>query len=455
MTALNAWLGEHAVALDSLDPDDLDPSSPDLAAITRLVGDARVVFVGESMHRIHEFLDVRHRIVRHLVTELGFTAFAMESGFAEARLVDDWIGGRSDLRPREVLERGLTYHMGKCQELLDQLAWMRRHNLAAARPLRFHGIDLSASAASARPAVEVVAEILDRIDPGYSAVVRETLLPRFDHLPPEGGLAWAALAIRAYLELGEPERFELTARIGALAERTAALAPRFAGTDDAEAIAFAAQAAATARRTDAFLAAMVGAAGRGFPPANVRDLAMAENIRWILRREPRIVVAAANGHVQRSSFVSPPLVPEPQLTFGQHLADELRGHSVVIASTYGGGDAWLHRPSPDDAPGESTPFVEAVEKPRPRTLDAAIAAGVRTSGTSGTPGSPGAMPPGFLVDLRDAPAGGPVRDAADQLEGTAHGPYVLSSAPFDAFDSAVHVDRITPWHTWLDAHGRS
>lgn len=155
------------------------------------------------------------------------------------------------------------------------------------------------------------------------------------------------------------------------------------------------------------------------------------------------MVAAANGHVQRSAFASAPLVPEPQTTFGQHLAEELRGRSVVIASTYGGGEAWLHRPSPEDGPGESTPFVETVEAPGPRTLDGAIAAAV------------GGAAPGFLVDLRDAPTTGPVRDAADELEGTAHGPHVLSSSPFDAFDAAVHVQRITPWHTWLDAHGHS
>ena len=440
-------LRQHSSRLDTLDPDDLEGA--DLDAIAELVGDASVVFLGESMHRVHEFIDLRHRLTRFLVERLGFTAVVMESGFAEGRLVDDWITGRSTSPPREVLQHGLTYHHGKSHETLDQLAWMRRHNLAATRPLRFFGMDLPASAASARPAVVAALEMLDRYDPEYAARVRTDLLPMFDHLPPDdGGLAWAAVAISSYLALGPDARHALTAAIGELAERIAARRPAVlalaeaAGDPDAlHAVDFAARCAVVARHADAFLAAMVDAPGRRYPPANVRDLAMAENVRWVLDRHDRIVVVAANGHIQRSPFHAPPLVPEPQPTLGQHLARELRGHSVVIGTTYGGGEAWLHGPRPDDAPGHSTPFVEALPEPAPESLDAMIARATIAPDDC------------LVVDLGAIRRDPLIAPSLASTRGTAHGPHLLTYDPAVAFDAVVHVGRVSPWHTWIDERG--
>jgi erythromycin esterase len=71
----------------------LEPAGPldDLAWLDRTIGDARVVAIGESSHYNHEFLALRHRLVRHLVQRHGFTTYAMESGFPEGRRVDSWV----------------------------------------------------------------------------------------------------------------------------------------------------------------------------------------------------------------------------------------------------------------------------------------------------------------------------------------------------------------------------
>ncbi|MFL6123562.1 MAG: erythromycin esterase family protein, partial [Actinophytocola sp.] len=97
------WLHDHAHALRTPDPDDAGTDDfGDLAPLRDVVGDARVVAIGESTHRIHEFYQLRHRLTRFLVAELGFTAFVMESGFAEGLRVNDWVlGGPGD--PAELL----------------------------------------------------------------------------------------------------------------------------------------------------------------------------------------------------------------------------------------------------------------------------------------------------------------------------------------------------------------
>jgi erythromycin esterase-like protein len=441
-----------------------DPDAPDdeLEMLGEVVGDARVVLIGESMHRVHEFLDVRHRLARHLVRQLGFTTFAMESGVPEGRRVDDWMHGRTSERPRDVLHGGITYHFGKCQELLDQLAWMRQVNTmgrsganggsAGATRVNFAGIDIPASAGSARPAVEACLPTLDAVDRAYADVVRARLLPLYDELPAASdGLAAVAPLIQGYLAQPDTWRFELTARINGLTERLLAMRVSYEaaaashpglGTKDAAAgdavdVDFAIRCAVTARHADAFLSAMAEGAGRRHPPANIRDLAMAENVLHLVARGERVVVGAANGHVQRVPFHAPPMVPEPMTTMGEHLAAELGDDLVVIGSAYGGGTAWLHRPEPGAEPGHSTPFIDELEAPMPTSLDAVLST---------------ARLPRYLLDLRRVPDG-PLRERLAAATGTMNGPYEVRGGPLDAFDAVVYADHISPWHTWIDERG--
>lgn len=62
------------------------PDGPldDLEVLREIVGDARVVAVGEGAHFVEEFSRARQRVLRFLAERCGFTVFAMEFGFSEA-----------------------------------------------------------------------------------------------------------------------------------------------------------------------------------------------------------------------------------------------------------------------------------------------------------------------------------------------------------------------------------
>ena len=76
----------------------LDPAGPldDLAWLEQAIGDSRVVAIGESAHYNREFYQLRHRLLRYLVERHGFSAYAMESGFAEGWLADSWVRAGGD-----------------------------------------------------------------------------------------------------------------------------------------------------------------------------------------------------------------------------------------------------------------------------------------------------------------------------------------------------------------------
>jgi len=63
----------------------------DLEPLRRLVGDARVVSLGEATHGTREFFQMKHRILRFLVERMGFTAFAIEATWPEANRLDRYL----------------------------------------------------------------------------------------------------------------------------------------------------------------------------------------------------------------------------------------------------------------------------------------------------------------------------------------------------------------------------
>jgi erythromycin esterase len=130
----------------------------DLAALPEVLGQSTVVAIGENSHYIREFALLRSRLLRLLVTELGFEVIAFESGFPEGQLVDEWVrGGPGEVE--EVAREGFTFRFGDAPEMHDMLRWVRAHNAAGGR-VRFAGLDVPGSGGSAEPALRRVREYL-------------------------------------------------------------------------------------------------------------------------------------------------------------------------------------------------------------------------------------------------------------------------------------------------------
>ncbi|MFI7294424.1 hypothetical protein [Streptomyces sp. NPDC050121] len=93
-----AWMREHTTLLTTIDPaaglDDLEP-------LRRIVGDARVVAIGEGAHFVEELSTVRQRVMRFLAGGL--------------------------------------------------MAWLREQNATSGNPLRFVGVDVPEAGGALRP----------------------------------------------------------------------------------------------------------------------------------------------------------------------------------------------------------------------------------------------------------------------------------------------------------------
>ncbi|HEX4220879.1 MAG TPA: erythromycin esterase family protein [Pseudonocardiaceae bacterium] len=306
----------------------LEPNGPldDLAWLDHAIGDARVVAIGESSHYNHEFLALRHRLLRYLVERHGFSGYAMESGFPEGRQADGWVrDGRPD-QLGSVLASGLTSLMGPWTEIRDLMSWLWQHNQNSTGKVGFYGIDLPGSAVSAMPGLELVFDYLGEVDPRFEPdpAIRDTA----------GALAAsspfsALVAMAAYGELGQSAKDAFTAGLAGLVARLTAYRLEYVARTSLDAYGRTCCTLAGAVALDALARAMAG--GDRQSMMNIRDATMADTIEWILGREERIVLAAHNSHLQRWPGALPGM---PSMTpLGMHLADRLGRDYVVIGTT--------------------------------------------------------------------------------------------------------------------------
>jgi erythromycin esterase len=132
-----AWIRSHAVALKTVDA---GKGFDDLRPLKAMIGDARIVALGEATHGASEFFRMKHRLVEFLNAEMGFTVFSIEAPMPDAYALNDYVlDGKGD--PRELLKPLSGWHWN-AQEILEFVEWMRRYNRTAKVPLQFTGFDM-------------------------------------------------------------------------------------------------------------------------------------------------------------------------------------------------------------------------------------------------------------------------------------------------------------------------
>jgi erythromycin esterase len=269
------WLASRSARLRTTDPAARDAS--DLQHFDAMVGDARVVGLGESTHGTREFFQLKHRLLAHLVETKGFRLFAIEANQVAVRRANAWVlGGPGSVRDAM---RGF-FTVWVTEEVAALLEWMRAYNAAHPEALvQIAGYDMQDQLAPA----DSLGAFVGRRDPGYS--------PRVTQLTRE------YRAQRGYFtpQIADTTRLRWLAEADSLLGETVARGPRWlaeartrADTTDVQ---WALQSAALYRQA-AFLNSVA------YNPA--RDSLMAENIHWLieaLHPGARAVVWAHDSHV--------------------------------------------------------------------------------------------------------------------------------------------------------------
>jgi erythromycin esterase-like protein len=147
----------------------------DYDPLLEMIGDARVVLLGESTHGTHEFYRERSRITQRLISEKGFTTVAVEADWPDAYRVNRYVRGMSEdgsaLEALGDFER-FPLWMWRNADVVDLVEWLRAHNQERAPDLPevgFYGLDLYSMYSS----MEAVVTYLDAADPPAARRARD------------------------------------------------------------------------------------------------------------------------------------------------------------------------------------------------------------------------------------------------------------------------------------------
>jgi erythromycin esterase-like protein/predicted phosphoribosyltransferase len=263
-----------------------------------LIGDARLVLIGEASHGTHDFYAARADMTRRLIQERGFTAVAVEADWPDAYRVNRYVRGRSDDVTAEEAMRGFQRFptwMWRNTAVLEFVGWLRERNHRVGDETRktgFYGLDLF----GLRRSMEEVISYLDRIDPQAAARARARY-SCFDHASGDDGESYG---FAAGFGAGESCEEEVVAQLVDLQRH----APEYAKRDGLLAedeLFYAERNAVTVQAAEQYYRSMFGGRVSSW---NLRDQHMVDTLEALadhlgrVRGEPaKIVVWAHNSHL--------------------------------------------------------------------------------------------------------------------------------------------------------------
>ncbi len=275
------WLEKAAAPLFSVDA--VPPGTPaafkDLKTFGEIVGDARIIALGEATHGTSEFFRLKNRLLSYAVEQLGVRVFAIEDNQLVVEKVNNY-----------VLEgigtaRGCMYGMfgvWQNQEVLDLIKWIRAYNVKhPADKVAFRGFDVQ----NLDLPLDSLSRFLKQQDTALLATVTDLLADLKNGAP---NIYMADDSTKQAWFLAAQQALELV-----MAQKQ----PWLASAETPAAVNAIEWGIQYARLVKQFAESM----WKGHLSL-YRDVAMAENISWLLERYPpgtRMVIWAHDFHISR------------------------------------------------------------------------------------------------------------------------------------------------------------
>ncbi|MCV7075494.1 erythromycin esterase family protein [Mycobacterium szulgai] len=309
---------------------------PPYDTLEEIIGDARIVLIGESSHGTHEFYEARAAITKWLIENKGFCAVAAEADWPDAYRVNRYVRGVGEDRNADEALSGFERFpawMWRNVVVRDFVDWLRARNQRCAattgRQAGFYGLDLY----SLHRSMQEVINYLDGVDSNAAARARARYAC-FDHASADDGQAYGFSAAFGAGPSCERQAIEQLIDM----QRNALAYARRDGLLAEDELFYAQQNAQTVRNAEVYYRAMFSGRVTSW---NLRDKHMAQTLEALLKHldrhgdGARIVVWAHNSHVgdARATEVG----SDGQLTLGQLVRQRYGDDSRLIGlSTFTG-----------------------------------------------------------------------------------------------------------------------
>src|SRR6059058_736961 len=301
----------------------------DYDALLELIGDARIVLLGEASHGTHEFYFERAEISKRLIAEKNFTVLAIEADWPDASRVHRYVRGSSnDANPSEALAgfRRFPAWMWRNTVVVEFVEWLRQFNKDVdpkRAPAGFYGMDLY----SLHTSIDAVLEYLEKVDAEAArrARLRYSCFDHFSREPQEYGYATTVGAIESCEQAVIEQLTELQRKATELLSRDGEVA--------AEEFFFAEQNARLVKDAEQYYRAMFRGRASSW---NLRDRHMVDTVESLVAhlngsRQPKAIIWAHNSHLGDARATE--MSHYGEVNVGELIRERFGNDSVLIGFT--------------------------------------------------------------------------------------------------------------------------
>ncbi len=302
--AIADWIRQKALSFRTAEADE---DFSDLEPLKKIIGQARIVALGEASHGTHEFFAMKRRILEFLVQEMGFSSLAMEINGPTAASLNTYVQTGQGT-PSSYLQWPWN-----TKEVQDMIAWMHTYNKQATNgpTVSFQGFDIQAPGGEINKVVAYVRNVdapaADQIEQLY------TCFRPYD------------FSVYNYASATTQVRAECHNNVKKVYDMVNSRGPAYESKSSPQAFAEALHSARiVVQAEDAFTTQ------DPIQSSTARDHYMAENVAWLLQQggpNAKIVLWAHNEHVGTA--------PNGEIqSMGQDLRSQFGTAMVVLGTDF-------------------------------------------------------------------------------------------------------------------------
>src|SRR5438552_3935276 len=307
----------------------LSVDANDYDALLELIGNARIVLLGEASHGTHEFYFERAQITKRLIAEKNFTVLAIEADWPDASHVPRYVRGSSnDANASEALAgfRRFPTWMWRNTVVVEFVEWLRQFNKDVdpkRAPAGFYGMDLY----SLHGSIDAVLNYLEKVEPEAAkrARLRYSCFDHFSREPQEYGYAATVSAAESCENAVVEQLIEIQRKAAEFLSRDGAVA--------AEELFFAEQNARIVKNAEQYYRSMFRGRASSW---NLRDRHMMETVESLVAhldgsRQPKAIVWAHNSHLGDARATE--MSHYGEVNVGQLIRERFSNEAVLIGFT--------------------------------------------------------------------------------------------------------------------------
>lgn len=302
------------------------------------IADSRVVMLSEGFHNCEEMLRLQYELISYLVSKKGFRVIATESGLPESKYLNDYIHGKDSIP--NLWKKSIDILYSEWKTVRATIQWLLDYNQSHANQVDYIGADIGGFYQDWEFPFQQIFSYLDTVDTSAFQKLKKDMASYFEIMKPYAAYYYVT-------KLTPEQKNRLVIILDELIQTFTLNKKSYiekSGKDDYIWILQCVKSMRMAEHYYRNYKNVRDTTANKVPiylGANGREMAMAENIKWMLsyKKNAKIIVINHVLHTKTASQYQGEFYKH-FTPMGQLLKQHLKEDLFIIGMVYGKGQFW-------------------------------------------------------------------------------------------------------------------